>query len=73
MFKGHSRSQYFRSKSSFYISSLENDIITELADLGISQAKIEWDGIIGRPDILRKGFDMTPDNFLISSLKIMQL
>ena len=45
-------------------------IITELAgDLGASQVKVEWDGIIGRPDILRRGSDIRPDNFLVVELK----
>ncbi len=44
-------------------------IITDLANLGVSQIKIEWDGVIGRPDILRKGPDITPNNFLVVELK----
>lgn len=44
-------------------------IITELADLGVAQVKIESDGIVARPDILRKNSKLSPDSFLVVELK----
>ncbi|MFY9965195.1 MAG: hypothetical protein WAK50_05605 [Nitrososphaeraceae archaeon] len=44
-------------------------IITELADMGIAQCKIEHKGIVARPDILKKGPEISPANFLVIELK----
>lgn len=74
------RKQYYTRKTgteilsddtvySFVRGESSERIITELADLGVSQVKIEDHGIIGRPDILRKNANISPDSFLVVELK----
>lgn len=54
---------------SFVRGESSEHIITELTNMGVAQVKIEWEGIIARPDILRKGAEILPENFLIVELK----
>jgi hypothetical protein len=39
-------------------------VITGLANIGASQVRVEADGIIARPDIMRKGPNIAPSDFL---------
>ena len=44
-------------------------VITDLANIGAAQVKIESDGIIARPDILKINPNTSPDSFLVVELK----
>ena len=44
-------------------------VITDLAKIGAAQVKIESDGIIARPDILKINPNTSPDSFLVVGLK----
>jgi hypothetical protein len=44
-------------------------VITGLANIGVSQVKVETDGIIARPDIMGKGPNIAPSDFLVVKQK----
>lgn len=54
---------------SFVRGEASEFVITKLANIGAAQVRIELDGIIARPDILRHGKELSVDDFLVVELK----
>lgn len=54
---------------SFVRGEASERTITELVNIGAAQIRLEVDGVVARPDIMKKGENISPDDFLIVVLK----